>query len=593
MALPKATCILREFIEPLKRAILSLPEAGGKPRVLTTRETKEIFKNIVKDDNLAEQINRLYEVSRTYKNATTASQRLIRNLEKRTPEQKEKIIKNLQENLSQKKDIINKENLLTFTKESYTSSLGGDVSLDDVEKIARIKKEADVLDKLRDGTVAGSDERLRYGLKLKELNDLVNELKDGGKKSFGTKVKEYAIDRFSKDKGFGNIGELFKLTGDITTTAAWKGVKASLDASGYLRQGFKTLVNDPKIWFKNLKMSIQNFNALSKETLKDIEDNFFADIVSRDLYDEAIKAKLPILRTEEIFPNSLIEEAKIGGVNLGKPFRASDQLYTMFTQGARMDLFEKFYKNAEKFYAKTPEKFTQEVKNNIAELASSMTGRGNIGALEKIPDAVNRTFFSLRFLKSQADTLWKPFDPKLDKFTRLEAQKNLAKVGIAIGGVLAGLVAMGVEVELDPRSSRFGKFRLPGTKEDRWLDATSGLGQLVTLGTRLATGETKSGKNVVSKLEPGFGKNSRADTTLSFFLNKLSPGLGTARQLLEGETFGGKKPTLGSTVENLAAPISGTNIIKAFQEEDTWEALFASLADFTGVGVTDYNDFRR
>ena len=94
----------------------------------------------------------------------------------------------------------------------------------------------------------------------------------------------------------------------------------------------------------------------------------------------------------------------------------------------------------------------------IGQLANSITGRGSLGKAEAISGALNKLFFSARYIRSQADTFIMPFNSKLTPFARQEALKHSLTTLSAVGSLIATASMFG-EVELDPRSSKFGKLK--------------------------------------------------------------------------------------------------------------------------------------
>lgn len=572
-----AVCIPKEIVDKIKSIDFNL----------SSQEREAQLKAILGDDTTAREVNKLYEKSRTYLNQKTAVNKFIDGIDGTSVEKKAKIKQRMAEILQQKKDIIQNEDLLTLSKDVYDAKYNLDISLDDVGRISNLKKEVDNLKTKMDSTPDGSPQRLAYGRKVVEMTDIIDNLKQGERGTFKQELVKNITDRFSKEKGLGNIGEVAKLGWDAATTAAYKGIKASLDLSYALRQGFKVLTKNPRVWVQNnIKAFKQIANFTSKEGKQRLLNEFKADIVSRKLYQEALDSGLAIGIIEDFFPTSLAERIP----KLGEIFKASDNAFTIFSQGSRMDLFQDMYERA----VKNGVNMTPEVKANIAQLANSITGRGSLGSLEKISGELNKIFFSARFIRSQADTFIMPFNPKLDSFTRKEALKSSLATFSSIASLI-GIASMFTEVETDWRSSKFGKMKVPGTEEDRWLDLTAGLGSYITLLGRLWEKESKSSTTgKISKLNTDkFGTRTQFDLINDFFLNKLAPGPSTVKQALTGKTFSGDKPTLGSVAENLAYPISTVNMIKAFQEEDTMTAVMSSIADLLGAGVTDYNDFKR
>jgi len=103
---------------------------------------------------------------------------------------------------------------------------------------------------------------------------------------------------------------------------------------------------------------------------------------------------------------------------------------------------------------------------------------------------------------------------------RTEAIKALATVAGFSTAAILGFKASGMNVEVDPRSSDFGKLKVGNTR----YDLTFGQGQYVRVMAQALLGETKSADGSIKKLNTGeWGSRSSKDVIADFFAGKESP----------------------------------------------------------------------
>jgi hypothetical protein len=353
-----------------------------------------------------------------------------------------------------------------------------------------------------------------------------------------------------------------------------KGLNASLDNSAIFRQGWKTLFTNPAIWLKN---SMQSFVDLVRRFGgKHVIDEVNAEIHSRPTYDLMRKAKLDVGTTEEQFPTHLPAKIPI----IGRFYKASEAAYTGFVYRMRADIFDK-YINIAKNSGIDLDKAQLE---SIGKLVNSLTGRGHLGAAEKVAGTVNNVFFSPRFLKSNIDFLTAhQLQKGVTPFVRKQAAQNLVKAIVGTASVLSIANAIWPNsVELDPRSSNFGKIKIGNTT----FDVSGGMASIMTLAARLLTLSSKSpitGK--VNKLNSGkYGSQTGIDVLVNFSEGKLSPFAAVIRDILKGKDFNRNKPTVSSELKNLFVPLPVKNAIQLEQSKDA-PVLAGIIADALGVSV--------
>ncbi len=557
-----SVCIPKELVDSIKN--LKLKEMSSIERI------KELSSFL--GEETARDVNIIFEKSLLLKNQKSAFLKFVDNISGISIEKKAQLKERLARIASDKKNFIDDNELLSIVKETLDKKYDLDIPEEQIQKMLSLKKEASALETIAKGTPDGSEQKLRWGNKIVEYSDMVDEMMNVGKgikDSFilaGKRISEKAKD----GDILGTIGQTVKEGTDFVFTPTIKSIKAAWDNSVIFRQGLKVLSADPKIWGDSTGKTFKVWSkVLSRDGMEQMARAFKADLVTRDLYQDAIKSKLAIGVVEDFFPTSFV--SKIPG--LGNIFKASDESFTMFSQGARMDLFEKYIKAYENGSGVKPSK---EIMDGFATLVNSMTGRGSLGKYEAASGALNKLFFSIRFQKAQYDTIANAFSSNLPKEVKKVAAKNLATHLAMMGGIMTTL-GMFTDVGWNPKESTFGKVRLPGT--NKWVDVTGNLGSYVSLIGRLEDKLTTKRK---------YGESTAADVVVDFMKGKLAPVPGVVRDVLEQRDYEGNKPTVGSIAKSLFVPITPSNIGKDIKDgEDFGISALSGFIDALGASVSE------
>lgn len=145
-------------------------------------------------------------------------------------------------------------------------------------------------------------------------------------------------------------------------------------------------------------------------------------------------------------------------------------------------------------------------------------------------------------------------------------------------------------MELDPRSSKFGRINVAG----RLFSLTGGLESYITLAARMATGKTKTKNGDIQTLEQQ--RTARTDLVWRMLRGKAVPHWGLAAQLLDGKTITGQKiegwlgenGRLSFIVGNTVCPLSLYDVGKAaFGGQH--HANIRERAFLAGIAVLGYN----
>lgn len=561
-----AFCIDPQFVEEVKKLNLTK---------MTSEERTKAFTDILGEDT-GKNVSVLYERTLLLKNQEKAFDKFVdefieaegKNITK-AEEKRIKIKENFQKRAAEKQGIIKDEELLAIVKDTLDRKYDLEIPDDKVKQMFDIRNEIDVLKKEAEGTPDGSEAKLAWGKKVVELSNLVGDLKQvsqsiGGElKLAGQRIAGKANDK----EWLGMVGQVINEIGNVVLSPAIKSVKASLDNSVLFRQGLKVLSADPKTFGKQAGNTWSMWSkVLSKDAMEEMATAFKADLVTRDLYQDAIKAKLAIGVVEDFFPTSVVQ--KIPG--LGNLFKASDEAFTMFSQGSRMDLFEKYVRIFSE--ANGGAKPDADMMKQFAKIANSTTGRGGLGSMEASAGLLNKFLFSARFQTANINTFRHAFTMtgEAGKIARIQAAKHIA----LIGGIMTTLSAF-TDVGWNPKESTFGKARIPGTT--KWVDLTGSLGSYFSV----------IGKSIEKIKNPEY-KDTAMNVIVDFMKGKLAPVPGVGRDILEQRDYSGNKPTIASAAESLFVPITIDNPIK--DNQDDFEAgtiALSSFIEFLGGSVTE------
>ena len=431
----------------------------------------------------------------------------------------------------------------------------------------------------------GSVERMAYGYALDDFQQFIAERKLG---AMSLKISE----RFLPKNLWQNIVDIAGIT---------KSLVATLDNSFIGRQGIKTLLDGKyKIWGQT---AIKSFEIIGKELFTKgrgwFKSSGNAQMQAIRAYvlssENALNGKYKAAKNgyglgvlhEEVFPVSLPQSVPL----LGRVFSAAESAFNGSALFMRKKLADAVIKNAERngIDMLDPREATAHGKR-----VSSLTGRGDIGKLEAVGKEINVMMFSVKFLKSNFDTITAHlFDREFTRSTRIEAVKSTLRIAGSITALLAIADILGFDVEWDPRSSKSGQI----CKNGKCFDITGGMRGLITLGSRLVptlhNGEwgfwTKSGTTgkYTKMTGENFGEQTALDTFENFFEGKLSPSVGMIRDIWRGQNFQGEKPGIINSTLGLITPISVQTLEEELKKGND-DLLLVMLAEGLGISSVDY-----
>jgi hypothetical protein len=295
---------------------------------------------------------------------------------------------------------------------------------------------------------------------------------------------------------------------------------------------------------------------------------------------------------EEAFAGNIINKVPIIGENLFSvkgtsaglrlPKR-SEYTYSVFMNQIRMNLFEHYYKTVSSTLPEGSAFWnTEEGKKNLegmAKMINTITGSGNLGALESASGVLSGFLYSARFLVSKV-ALTTPVAlihyakaPKYAKKIMREQMGAFAATQLMLAGIQVAYIASvtaGDEDEEEGTKKKYGELKIGNDKlsysldprspdfmtakvNGKTYDVTGGMNQGVKLSAQLYTA-VKFDKDgyPISFLDPN-SKTSRLELLTDFFTNKAAPITGWAFKRLD-RTWDIKEETTGELALNMLTP---------------------------------------
>lgn len=561
-------CLLKEEVDKFKKALTSGNLKPNELSKMTSAERRKALEPYVGREN-AQQVNALFE-----------SKLLLKNQQAGMIAWAKAVIGLPKNRRTELIDRIEKmQNILSPTDNNFLQDLAStrlkiDVTQEEAKNIADLSKKITELRKNANekGEFPTEEKRFEYGATKAALEEYVNELKlQAGK----TGILEDPISKIARFP--------------IEVASFAKSSLASLDNSFFGRQGIKVLANQRtwNIWTKNF---LKSWDDIQKE-LRGIDALALirADIYSRP---NALNGKYKAMDlglnalNEEAYPSSLPEKIPA----FGRLFKASQSAYNGAALKMRADLADYYIKLAEDAGVNMTD---PKQAKPIGTIIGSLTGKGRIGVDPRTSEALNVLFFSPKFLKANIDTLTAHiFDKSMTPFARKLAAENWLRIVLSYSTILiiAGLLNPD-SVEEDPRSPNFGKLKLFGN----WVDITGGMGQIITLVSRIIPTQhegkwgfwTKNRAGVYKELgSESFGGQDAVDVIVQFFEGKLSPIAKTIATIWRQEDFQGNKPTPESIAKSLIIPIPAQNIPQLAASPESSFVVGSVILDLLGFSTS-------
>lgn len=572
-------CLPKPVSDKLKEALKSGELPLAKLYSMTSEERNAMFSHYIGPE-FARVVNGEFEKA-IVSNQNGALKRWVENtFDPKRPDLKNKAIAKI-EKVRELLDPVEGDD---FLRDLVSTKIGVDISQEEAALMAKLFDEVQATKAAIDPeSPNGTQERIAYGLALDRMKNLTGELIMNDR---SMTLADYRKDPMEILYGVGGFA---------------KSVLSSFDNSFFGRQGLKVLLNVKMapIWFKSFAKSFADIGkqliAKSHEGMFSGQSDEVMSLIRAEIYSRknSLNRKYNAARngyglgvsTEEAFPTSLPERIPL----LGRFFKASEVAFNGAALRMRADLADAIIANAE---SNGIDMTDREEASSHAKLVTSMTGRGDIGKAEVFGREINALMFSIKFLKSNIDTLTAhQFDSTMTPAAKKQAAYATARIVMSIAVILGIAYAIDPEsVEFDPRSSFFGKIKIG----NHAFDITGGMGSLVTLASRIIPtvhdGKwgfwTKNKKGEFVQLSTGkFGGRTALDLVENFFEGKLSPLAGIFRDLLEGEDYSGNKPTIKNTVAKLVTPLPINNYLQ-LQDAGNADGLLSLIGDGFGFSQT-------
>jgi hypothetical protein len=378
----------------------------------------------------------------------------------------------------------------------------------------------------------------------------------------------------------------------------------SYDLSASLRQNYIAGLRHPKLWSDAFVSQIKAFG--SEEGALTIENT----IRTSKYWPEAVKYKLyqPSISGFAEAISARPEEFMSRFAHILPGVKASERAFVTFGNKMRFDLFSKTME-----LWKGTGKKTADYKL-LANYVNALTGRGKLPfkVLEQNGAAMNALFFSPKWLASRVQLLNQaakavPWGVSGGMIPAHPVSKMAAAdITTFVGTNTAILAAVKfywgddprVDVEIDPRSSDFGKVRIGNSR----FEAFAGYQPLARYTVQALTGEQKQA------ITGRMFETTPTEVGKRFLRSKLAPAPSFVVDMWTGTTFVGDKmevarlfgevPGQAETVFEQQAgkisegilfkrlvPLAGQDILDAAVYQGAGEALITTPAAILGIGT--------
>lgn len=510
----------------------------------------------------------------------TAPQKLIQLIKEARPLRSRKSLlvhKSRQEKarkLAQVQQKVKGERLVTATKKA----LAGKSKVPDFDPLntGLTPAEIDVLfDMVNTSTLVAGFDKGRAVLTLDKLlkgNLLTKSEIAGLEQVFGTGLtkalwRKTSISSMIQDLSF----EVFNVP---------RALQASSDLSAAGRQGIIFSVSHPIASTKAMGRSIRA--ALSKSYADDIErvtkKTGWGQLAEKfGVHSSPTGFAAKLAAKEEVYMSRIAESLPFG---IGKIVAASERAFATFLNQQRREVFTL---QAKKWIRRgiTP-KTNPKAFSDYAKFVNHATGRGSLEQMKPgMLTGLNAVFYSPRFQVSRVQVIGDLVSPKTTWTARKVIARDLAEFYATGMGIMGMSKTGGAEVEMDWRSSDFGKIKVGDTRYNYW----GAFQPMARLAGQMFSGEIK---------RTGTGKikdKARLELLSNFLRTKLAPVPSLAWDIKTGETFRGEpvEPTpefITKRSLEMITPLFLQDCYDAWQYQgiDAQFPLSAGLA-FTGIGV--------
>lgn len=407
-------------------------------------------------------------------------------------------------------------------------------------------------------------------------------------KVYGDALANTIADKVGRS-GFQRIGDLLTEIANIPRT-----LFSSYDVSAAGRQGAILVAAEPKISASAFKAQLQAMRSertaqvfyrniwqhpdadlllKSKTFIADINANVGTRLSGRE--EAYISGIFQRFAGSKFAQNPLMKPLKLAGEGV----RASERAYVTYLNKVRADVF---YQTVDQWKAAGKEFGDAELRN-LGRFINNASGRGNLGFLEGARGVMSAFFFSPGLQASRIGLVRSLFDPTVQGGIRRQIYATVGK-SFTLGMTILGMAKLaGAEVELDPRSTNFGKVRIGQTTWDFW----GGFQPYARFFAQVATGERKTQAGDIVNIRDD-DDQTLLEQAARFGRSKLSPAAGGAVDLITDSTILGDEVISGSNALNTFVPGAIQDMGDVFATEGA-TGLALGLPAFLGIGVNSYD----
>ena len=391
-----------------------------------------------------------------------------------------------------------------------------------------------------------------------------------------TKGEIWLLERiFGKDFGKalrakgGRAGRWFEMALDVANIP--RSFLTAFDLSAPLRQG-ALLLGQPREWAGALKPMVRAFGSEKYARLVDDIITDGPNFIRREasgLYHAPLSGPgARLSQREEAFISRIA--SRVPGI------RASERAYITYLNKLRADSFDSIVAGWERAGVN----FGDDDLRALGKFVNYATGRGGLWKLEEAGPILSTLLFSPRLQMSrfQAPAMLLSSSP----LVRRVAMRNFAAFYGSMTTIVSLAALMEAKVELDPRSSNFGKIQIGNTRIDPW----AGYQQYARYAAQMITGWRKTtSTETLQDVE-------RKDVRDRFLRSKASPAVGLLWDIVEGETFLGEElyegpASIAKAAKDRLTPMFASDMWDALEQEGLIGGLLA-LPGGLGMGVTSF-----
>lgn len=354
-------------------------------------------------------------------------------------------------------------------------------------------------------------------------------------------------------------------------------VLSSWDVSAVLRQGGFIAIGNPS---RAARAIGPMFRGLASEHQARMVEQ---EILSRPNAPLYKRAKLYLAPLENLKLSAMEEQMMSTFADRIPGIRASNRAFMTFLNKLRADSFDQLLQSIERKNGTLNNAELEAIGNYI----NVSTGRGNLDYWPQSGEVLATVFFSPRLVASRFQLLAGQPLHRGSAATRTAILQEYGKFLLGMAAIYGLGRLAGATVQMDPRSSDFGKLKFGNTR----LDVLAGLSQNTVLLSRLISGQTKNdgGELKAIRGETGFNQSNSADVLGRFMRSKFSPVIGNTVDVLAGENVVGEKVTPLSAAGGMLIPLPFHSLLDVMKDQGLARGTALEVLSLFGFGLQYYD----